>query len=592
VETWLDRSEVLLSRLPVQKLNSSAMVNFRFNPNQQRRFQMIREQWKREGKMRVLDLKSRRVGVSAQTDGFLWCYGLAFPNVNIKIVAHLTPSAEELFRIPSNLSRAFPAFAKEDIQTKRIFFPHPQGNSQITLATAGTPAAGRGGTLSALHLSEAAYYPSDESFTSMITSVSKGPGSIVVIESTANGREGPGEAFFDYWNDAVAGRNGYIPVFLSWLGDPTCFRSAEEAEDAPRDDLEKELMNGPFNATREQIAWMRRTKADDCRDIEAKWLTDFPHCPEVAFQISGSPAFAREELAYAEGTIRKELYRGKFVRTGATTFRFIKDDNGPWHIWKQPYDDKGRADGLKYYIGADAALGTDEGDFAAAVCICGQTGEVSARFTERVPPELFADQLDMAGRWFNTAMLNPELTGNLGRWTLIKLRDVFRYPNIYSWKGRDDRKRGRPKGAALGFEMNQATRRLIIDATRNGLRMGIRKEPGALIVNDRMLMSQIGLCTLKEWRWEVLRGHDDAAVALFIACLTREQYPPQRMSFAPKNLMEQTPEQQLNGLPFRRENDELQDRFRSEMKSVMRQAGLTATMRGTGRRAIDRLRGI
>jgi hypothetical protein len=596
MDIWLDRARSLIERLPIKDIETHRMVPFKFNRNQARRFEMIREQWETEGKLRILDLKSRRVGVSAQTDALLWTYAMAFANMNVKIVAHLTNSAEELFRVPSDLSKAFPNFQASDIQMKRLFFPHPGGQSQITLATAGTPAAGRGGTLSALHLSEAAYFPSDDSFVSMITSVSKGPGSIVVIESTANGREGPGQAFFEYWEAAVAGRNGYLPIFLCWLDDPNCIRPEEEADDAPQDDLEKELMGKPFNATREQIAWMRRTKADDCRNIEFKWLTDYPHHPSVAFQISGEPAFPREELNYAATTIQDEKYRGRFVRLGpGHNFKFTQDDNGPWLIWKWPFDDHGRNDGLRYYGGADAALGTEEGDFAAICILCGQTGELAARFSERVPPEELANQMDMAGRNYNIAMMNPELTGNLGRWALIKLRDQYKYPNIYTWKGRDDRKRGRAKSSALGFEMNQATRRLIVDACRNGLRMGLRGEPGALVLNDRALLEQISLCTLKEWRWEVERGHDDIAVAFFIACLTREQYPPTRMSFAPKNTMdeEQLKEDHLRIAGVKTQPSELDQIFYREMRKIRIAAGLKPDMRGVGkRRTIDRLYGI
>jgi hypothetical protein len=225
--------------------------------------------------------------------------------------------------------------------------------------------------------------------------------------------------------------------------------------------------------------------------------------------------------------------------------------------------------------------------------LCGNTGELAARFSERVPPEELANQMDLVGRFYNLAMMNPELTGNLGRWALVKLRDLFRYPNIYFWKGRDDRKRGKAKSNAMGFEMTTATRRLIIDATRNGLRMGIKQEPGGLVVNDRALMTQIGLCTLKEWRWEVERGHDDIAVAFFIACLTREQYPPPRMSFAPKNTMEQeTPRATVESLGLRLGPSELDMRMLAEARRIRHAAGVNERMRGTGRRHLDRLFGI
>ena len=592
---WLERSETLLSRLPIRKINSNAMVPFQWNFNQAKRYRMIKEQWRTTGKIRVLDLKSRRVGVSAQTDGIFWCAGMAFPNMNIKIVAHLQGSSEELFRVPSDLSRAFPGFATEDIQMKRIFFPHEEGQSTITLATAGTPAAGRGGTLTMCHLSEAAYYPSDDSFTSMISSVSKGPGSAIVIESTANGREGPGEAFFEYWTNAVAGRNGYIPMFLCWLEDPACIRPEEEAEDAPADDLEKELMNPPFNATRAQIAWMRQTKAEDCRDVEAKWLQDFPHCPQVAFQVSGSPAFAREEIAYGYGTVKPPLCQGDFIRAPNGGFRFEKRNDGRTLIWKFPFDKNGKSDGHKYYIGADSAAGVEDRDFAAGVVLCGQTGELAARIAETMDPEEFADQLDMMGRWYNLALINPELTGGLGRWTLVKLRDVFRYPQIAKWKGRFDRKRGKDISNALGFEMNNSTRRLIIDAARSGMRMGMKGEPGGLSINDEALQTQISLCTIKEWRWEVARGHDDILVAWAIACLTREEFPPPRMTFAPKSTMEpETPAQKLEalGIGSVKLESELPGMFESEMRRIIRQAGLNSAMRGTGRVKRDRLIGI
>jgi hypothetical protein len=597
---WLDRAETLISRLPIRHRESHQMVPFRWNINQAKRWATIKKQWDTEGKIRIIDLKSRRVGVSSQSTALLWAYGMTFPHRNIKMVAHLAASAEDVFQVPAQLSKAFPGFSSDHIQNKRVFFHHKEGDGQLSIATAGTPSAGRGGTLSALFLDEGAYYPSDASFVSMITSVSKGPGSIVIISSTANGAEGPGAAFKEYWDAAVAGRNGYIPVFLTWLDDPACVRPAEEAEDAPADDLEKELMAPPFNASREQIAWMRRTKEDDCRGLEVQWLIEYPHCPEVAFQVSGQPAFARTELAYAQGTIREPLCRGSFRRTGqGMGFRFEREAQGPWHIWRFPFDAKGKPDGFKYYLGGDSAAGVEEGDFAAAAVLCGQTGELSARFSEIVDPEIFADQMDMAGRWYNTALVNPELTGGLGRWALVKLRDVYRYPNIYQWKGRDDQKRGHKRSNALGFEMTSATRRLIIDATRSGLRSAMRKEAGGLVVNDRLLMSQMSLCTLKEWRWEVARGHDDVLVAYAIACLTREQYPPPRMSFAPRNIMENTPQEklaaagvQVNQSAVPGYNSEMNAIFVGEMRKMMRSCGLNSQMRGSGKKSLDRLVGI
>jgi hypothetical protein len=578
---WLDRAKILLSRLPIKDRETHGMVAFHFNPNQQILFERIQQQYEKEGKIRVIILKARRVGMSSLTEGLLWAYSAAFANKNSLIVAHLAKSSEDLFRVPRDLSKACPGFASDDIQQKKIRFHHPDGDSFMSVATAGTPSAGRGGTLSALHLSEAAYFPSDEAFTSLITSVSKGSESMVIIESTANGREGPGEAFCEYWDNAVAGRNGYVPVFLSWLDDPMCIRPAEEAEDAPADDLERELMAAPYKATKEQIAWCRRTKSDDCRDDEVKWLVEFPHSPSVAFQVSGSPVFPREELAYAQSTVRPPICRGRFARDSRNQPMWITDDRGPWHIWEFPKDEAGKSLGHKYYSGADAALGTETGDFAAIGIFDGTNGMIAARFAERVPPEELANQLDMSGRFYDRAMVNPELTGNLGRWALVKLRDIFFYPNIYQWKGRDDKKRGKSKSMALGFEMNQATRRLIIDAMRSRLRLGMRKEPGGLQINDQMLMSQMSLATVKEWRWEILRGHDDVFVAMAIAILTCEQYPPARMKYATKVLESSIETKAIEGIAVK-----------SEMAAMIQKEADLFMRRATRRGQRDRLQAI
>jgi hypothetical protein len=150
--SWMDRSRQLLSRLPIKSREHNQMTEFTFFPSQERRFQRMREQWRKEGHIRIIDLKSRRVGFSSQTEAIFWCRGLGFSNQNMKIVAHLQTSAEELFRVPSDLSRGFPNFPIEDIQQKKIYFRHTSGDSHLTVATAGTPSAGRGGTLSALHL--------------------------------------------------------------------------------------------------------------------------------------------------------------------------------------------------------------------------------------------------------------------------------------------------------------------------------------------------------------------------------------------------------------------------------------------------------
>lgn len=516
------------------------MVPFLFNPNQEKLYQALCKQYDEQKYTRLIILKARRTGMSSLTDALLFCHCLAYPNQNAQIVAHLAKSSNALFRVPKDLAKNLPFFDKRNIQERRIIFPHRAGRSILDVATAGTPSAGRGETMGAIHLSECAFYPGEESFTSLITTVSRGEGTIIILESTANGREGPGSAFADYWDDAVEGNSDFLPIFLSWLDDPDCVSDEEEAEDAPADDLEKELMNN-FHATRSQIAWMRRTKATQCRNLEPLWLQEFPHTPDVSFQVSGDPAFPRDELSYAQSTEKDPIWTGSIKRSSQNRMELIKAAPGSLHVWEWPHDENGRKNDNQYFVGADAALGTQEGDFAAYTVFNGTTGNIAARFAERIHPEHLADHLDMVGRFYNRAMVNVELTGNLGRWSQKLLRDKYCYPNIYIWKGKDDRKAGKGgKGLALGFETTQATRRLLFDSFRACLRQGMRGEEGGLILNDRVLIHQMSIATIKDWSWDVQRDHDDILFSSMLAVLTAMQYPPIRYGIASKNIADQS----------------------------------------------------
>lgn len=79
--------------------------------------------------------------------------------------------------------------------------------SRIRCATAGGSGVGRSYTLKCLHLSEFAFWPGDkrETFSGLVQAVPDRPGTVIIIESTANGYD----EFKKMWDDAVqAERDG------------------------------------------------------------------------------------------------------------------------------------------------------------------------------------------------------------------------------------------------------------------------------------------------------------------------------------------------------------------------------------------------
>jgi hypothetical protein len=270
----LDRVEKLFSRLTIRHRDTGRIVPFRLNPNQLEIMRKCRERQASGLPLWVISVKSRRVGFSTWADAMEGVHCMAKANAKAMIMAHQIKPSVALFEVPANFAKTLPYKCR--VLKKEITFPHPDGDSTLNISTAGSKDSSRGLTHSAVHCSECAYYPSDDSFKGIIPTVTfNDPDSMLFLESTANGRVGIGEPFYDYWQSAIAGRNEFMPIFVCWLNDPGCERSAAEVPDAPATDLEKEIMGKPYGATKKQIAWMRWCLETQCNGIEDVFCLDW-----------------------------------------------------------------------------------------------------------------------------------------------------------------------------------------------------------------------------------------------------------------------------------------------------------------------------
>lgn len=284
----LSRFEQFCSRLPIRDRDTGRTVPFCFQPSQHRIMREIREHRRPGMPLQVILYKSRRTGGSTWAAALLTAHNMAKPNAKSKIVAQLDKTAKELYEeraVPfANAMRRRGVDIKSDKTEIRYNF---QSGHYSTLgrATAKTVIGGRGLTASALLLSEAAYYPGAESFVSMVNTVSKDPDNIIVIETTPNGIEGPGEAFYNYWHDAVDGANGFIPIFMPWHEDPGFTLPESLAPDAPKGEYERWLAR-EFGCTRAQLAWYRQTMAKACAGNHDLMKQEYPSCITAETRVS------------------------------------------------------------------------------------------------------------------------------------------------------------------------------------------------------------------------------------------------------------------------------------------------------------------
>jgi hypothetical protein len=546
---FLQRSRQLLAKLVIKDRELNTSVPFILNRNQARAHEILERHYEEHKWIRAIVLKSRRVGMSSYIDGLAFTHCLARPQAHALIAAHLKETSQKgLFRVPKDLAVALNRKSDcVDVRASQLIFKHSAGDSYLDLATAGSVGGGRGLTLTFLHLSEAAQYPGADSFLGMLPAVSKAPDTAVVLESTAFGRVGMGQTFYEFWNRAnTRGNkwNGYVPIFLSWLDDPACIRPDHEARDAPASDFERDLMKKPFNCTKAQIAWMRMVLEGECDGSEQKFNQEYPHTAEVAFVSTGDPAFTSQEINYALSTKKKPIKTGRLARSGGGIV-FQDDSKGKLMIWELPRPK------CWYYIGVDCARGVDSsgakmistGDFAAIVVFNGSTGNIAARYANLVDPPTTADLVDMLGRWYTNGMLPAmvivELTGNLGLWCNNTLRDKYLYPNLYIWKGKDDKVLGGNRGKSQGWETTSRTRDLLFSTFRGKLRDGLKRLPGGLEVYDEELVRQMDLCTMSTgMRWEVEYGHDDILMAAMMSVIACSQYPPPNIMSMTGNVLD------------------------------------------------------
>ena len=203
----------------------------------------------------------------------------------------------------------------------------------------------------------------------------------------------------------------------------------------------------------------------------------------------------------------------------------------PLWVWEMPQE------GAHYYVGADAARGLLDpngqahGDFSAAVCINGNTGNQAFTYANRIPVTEFAWFLNAIGRLYNKAMLNPEVTGGDGSQVYKLLRDEHKYNNLYGWLGKDDKIR-RQKATVGGWETTWKSRQKMLVVLREYIRPEQGKHVGFIKVRDKRWWQQMSNAMRDDplLRWEIKRGHDDIFIAGCLAAVALNQYPP------PKNI--------------------------------------------------------
>jgi len=294
-----------------------AILPLVFNRAQRTIHEKIEKQRRETGMVRAIILKGRQLGCTTYVQARYFHRTNFKSNLSAFVLAHQVESTIKIFgmaqKFRQNLPSDFQIPLEKDTERAMVMV----GGSSYTVGTAGSAQIGRGMTVQLFHGSEVAFYENaDQLSTGLMQTVADVHGTEVIFESTANG---PGNFFYNLVMGAIAGKNGFVLVFIPWYYDDG-YRDTPGLRECDLDEKEQKYyeLYKADGLTLEHLAWRRR-KVASFGGAEWKFVQEYPFNPEEAFVKAEGRFF---DLA------RVYLARGKKVPDDVTKPLIVGIDQG------------------------------------------------------------------------------------------------------------------------------------------------------------------------------------------------------------------------------------------------------------------------
>ena len=499
------------------KTKSGTVVPFRLNDAQRKLYAVAKRQQDAGKPVRLIILKARQLGFSTLTEGLIFHACATRKNVNALIVAHREDATANLFRMSKLFYDELPAPVKPMLRAsnaQELVFETPSKlrserearpglRSRIRCATAGGRGIGRSDTLQCVHLSEYAFWPDGadgkaSTLAGILQAVPSLPGTMVVIESTANGFED----FKERWDAAVAGENDFEPVFFAWFENPDyAMPVVPGTEWTP----EERDLKAAYRLTDEQLQWRRWCIANNCGGSLDMFRQEYPSSPGEAFLHSGTGVFDNEQIVLRLERLPSPAGRGEF-----TDGEWTESETGAITLYELPEE------GVPYVIGGDTA--GEGSDYFTAIVIDNVSGRIAAKLRQKYSEPEYVRQIYALGRFYNDALVAIET--NFSTYPVMKLQEM-EYPNQYSREREDTYTRQMKK--SYGFRTDRQSRpRAIANLVE------VFSSHPEWFTDRELLEEMLTFCYNEDHRPEALAGkHDDLVMGAAITYAVRHQ---QRMT--------------------------------------------------------------
>lgn len=495
---------------------NSKIISLKLNEPQVKYYNVIRQLKRQHKPVRIIILKARQMGFSTATEGIFFKETVTKTNVNTAIVAHKEDSTTNLFNMSKLMYNELPEEIKPEKKAsnaKELVFNNKEGtglNSKIKCMTAGGEGVGRSDTINNLHLSELAFWQGDKkaTLTGLLQAVPNNPDTMIIIESTANGYE----YFKELWDNAIAGKNDFTPIFIGW-NELQEYQMPYTGFELTKQEKELQKLYG---VTLEQLTWRRWCIANNCGNDEEQFKQEYPINPEEAFISTGKCYFDKQEIINRIQTVKKPIKKGFFVfdydGLNISNIRWQEDENGAIKIYKEPEKRK------PYVLSGDTA--GEGSDYFAGHVLDNVTGQQVATLKQEYDEVSYTRQMYCLGMYYNQALIGIE-----ANYTTYPIKELSRleYPLQYIREKEDNYLNKLDK--SYGFKTTSITRPVILAELQT-----IVKENIDLIVDKQTLEEMLVFIKNEKGRAEAQQGyHDDLVLALAIAYYIRKQ---QRMTLS------------------------------------------------------------
>jgi hypothetical protein len=466
------------------------VVPLELNAAQRLLLAAVNRQLDDRGYVRLTILKGRQMGSSTFVEGFLYWWVSQRKAQRALVVAHDAPASATIFGMTKRFHDKCPEILKPSTRySSRKELAFDLLDSSYMVATAGGDGIVRGETITAAHLSEAAWWPphsAEQNYAGLMDAIPNIEGTLVFEESTANSFN----QFHTHWEAAVKGESLFEPIFLSWL--LAAEYTAAVPEDFERTPDEQELVDR-YDMTDGQLMFRRLKIAEKGL---ALFQQEFPLCPEEAFMTSGHPVFHPERILKMLREVREPIARKTL------------ELDGDWHdhpvgeLWCYLPHDPAQT----YYIGADVGFGVRK-DYSVAQILDGQKRQCAVWRSNRVNPDRFGSILAALGHLYNDAHLITERNGP-GILTNRIVHKEHAYPWVYQETQYD--KTTDTETVHIGFLTTEKSKALVIGELQAAIRLAEME-----LYDETTLKELKCFIQTETGRLEAEKGqHDDCVLSL------------------------------------------------------------------------------